>query len=50
MGSEMCIRDRKKAIREENYEYAELIKREMQARKERGETDDSLEEEANERE
>lgn len=43
-------KEMEKAIREENYEYAELIKREMQARKERGETDDSLEEEANETE
>lgn len=37
-----------KAIREENYEYAELIKDEMQVRKKRGEMDDSLEEETNE--
>jgi bifunctional DNase/RNase len=43
-------KEMEKAIREENYEYAELIKREMQARRERGETDDSLEEEANEKE
>lgn len=43
-------KEMERAIREENYEYAELIKREMQAREERGETDDSLEEETNETE
>lgn len=44
-------KEMEKAISEENYEYAELLKREMQARKERGETDESMEEEeTNERE
>lgn len=41
-------KEMERAIREENYEYAELIKREMQARKERGEVEESLEEENNE--
>ena len=40
-------KEMEKAIREENYEYAELIKREMQARRERGETDDNWKKKAN---